>query len=461
MDMPTSKTGRVTINATDDIAPPAGATVGVPQTLALTTGIGYSSSAPTAYINATWTPPETSTGALPAFYTVQVSTNSTFTASGTLTVQASTNSARIEGLLPNTLYYVRVRAFSAGLSGPWTAASSITTATDTVAAGVPTSVSATWIGIGDLLVAWTNPTEANLKDVEIRVRASSGGTIYRTTYSASGRFLYTLAMNLLDTANVGDPSLYVELRSRTFSNVLGTTVNTGLVTKSAPATPTGVTQSWSGDTGTAGADLIIAWTNVNDAAFWSLGLDAVTRRADSNRYTYTLETNRIEHSGTADPSISYSLWAIDGFGQSSTAVSGTATNAAPPTPSVVLTAGFSILIANVGGVRAADFAVYEFVWKRDGTTVRTQESPASEQQYEMSAAADDGLHSWTVVVRQKDLFNQFSSTVTSSAVVVETLTIAGLRAGAAYTDSESNGAASLAVLKDGNTTGPAGVNYNP
>lgn len=468
IDTPASGSGRVSVNATDDVAPPAGVTVGVPLNLALTTGTAYASAAPTAYINATWDPPETSTNALPSFYTVQVSTSSSFTASGTLTVQANSNSARIEGLLPATLYYVRVRAYAAGMSGPWTPMSPltdgvnrITTATDTTAAGVPTSISATWIGVGDLLVTWTNPTEANFKDVKVVIRASSGGTIYRTVYSAAGRYLYPVALNLQDTAFAGDPSLYVELQSRTFSNVLGTTVNTGLVTKSAPTAPYSVAHSWTGDTGTAGADLNFTWGNQLDALYWLISINSLAaERTDSSAFKYSLSQN-IKDNGAADPTLTWAIVAVDGLGQISTTTSGTATNAAPPTPTVTLTAGFSILIATVGGTQAADFAAYEYVFKRDGTTVRTLASKAAEQQYELSAAGDDGYHSWTCVVRQQDLFGQYSGTVTSSAVAMETLTLSGLRAGIVYSDSIATAPATLkAQLADGVTTA-GGVVYNP
>jgi hypothetical protein len=83
----------------------------------------------------------------------------------------------------------------------------------------------------------------------------------------------------------------------------------------------------------------------------------------------------------------------------------------------------------------------------------------------MSAAADSGAHSWTVVVRQKDLFGQYSSTTTSSAVTVDALTIDYLRGSLAYADSIGStftppSGGTLAQLKDGVTTG-GGPAYNP
>ncbi len=448
-----------------DIAPPAPPSIDAPDNLSLSTSIGTSTAAPTAIIAATWDAP-------PAVqvqrYVIQASTSSSFPAASTITLNTFVRSVAIEGLRPGVVYYVRVAAVVQGWQGTWSDMSPlvlnqnyITTATDTVAAGVPTSISATWIGTGDLLVTWTNPTEANFKEVQVVVRASSGGTIYRTTYSAAGRFLYTLAMNYNDTAGAGDSSLYVELKSRTFSNVLSAAVNTGLVTKSAPATPSGLAQSWSGDTGTAGADWTITWTRAEDAYRYRLAIDSTNRQLSGNAdtYTYTIDLNRSEHSGTPDPVLSYSLVAVDGFGQVSTAANGTATNAAPTTPTATLTTGvISGLYASVTSTPVADFWRYEYVFKRDGSTVATVYSAASSYRYEQQGAGDDGYHSWTVVIRQEDLFAQFSNTVTPAAVAFEALTLSGLRAQAAYTDSDGNTATTLAVLKDG-ITASGGVSY--
>jgi hypothetical protein len=456
---PPIRFGSATTLANDipiDTAPPAWVLLDAPENLALTTTIGTSTAAPTAIINATWDPPPVT---VVDFYIVEASESSAFPAAVTVTMRADQESAAIYSLRPAVLYYVRVAAYRGGIRGAWSTTASITTASDTNPAGVPSGISATWIGYGDLLVVWTNPTEANLKDVQVVVRASSGGTIYRTTYSAAQRYLYPLALNLADTAGAGDSSLYVELRSRTFSNVLGTVVNTGLVTKAAPATPSGLTQSWSGDTGTAGPDLTFSWALAPDAYYYLLSLDSANRIVRGATYTYTLDANRAQHSGTPDSAVVYSLVAVDGFGQQSTAVSGTATNAAPTAPTATLTQGaVSGLYATVTSTSVADFWRYEFVFKRDGTTVATILSAASNVRYEMQGAGDDGYHSWTVVIRQEDVFAQFSTATTPAAVAFEALTLSGLRAMAAYTDSAGNTQATLDVLKDGVTTS-GGVSY--
>ncbi len=471
LNMPPPKTGYggLPLNSSDNVAHPANATIGAPYDLLLTTATGYSSAAPTAVIDATWKRPLYSN---PANYTIQVSTSSTFTASGTITAPTTpgVESAHIEGLLPGTLYYVRVRANAPGaawssMSPLTTGVNRITTATDTTAAGVPTSPAAAWSGIGDLIITWVNPTNANFKTVHIRVRAASGGTIYREWESASQREIYTYSMNLTDTSGVGDSSLYVELWSVTFSNVASATVNTGLVTKGVPGTPAGLTQSWTGDpvgAGVAGPDLTISWTDQNDRYYYNLTLDGVARRVWGNSYTFTLDANRAQHSGTPDASFAYSLTASDGFNLTSTAVSGTATNAAPAAPVATLTAGaVAGLFATVTSTPPADFWRYEFVFKRDGTTVATVFSTGATYRYEMGAAGDDGYHSWTVVVRQEDVFAQFSATHTPSAVAFEALTLSWLRSGAIYSDSAGNTDAALQAALADDVKSSGGISYAP
>lgn len=471
-DLPVlDKVGAAGTNSVDNVAAGVAITVGPPIDVALTSGVVYASAAPQSYVELTWSPPETSSGATPDRYTVQVSTDSTFTASGTITAAiAPANrdapSARVDGLPPNTLHYVRLRAIVNGYPGAWssmspltTGVNRITTAQDTTAAGVPTSITATWIGYGDLLVTWTEPADANLKDVQVVVRASSGGTVYRTAYSAASRFLYTLAMNYNDTAGAGDSSLYVELRSRTFSNVFGTTVNTGLVTKAAPATPAGLTQTWSGDAGTAGADLSFAWTRAEDAYRYRLTLDSVNRQLSGNAdtYTYTYALNRSEHAGTADAVISYSLVAVDGFGQVSTASSGTATNAAPAAPSAVGVSGFfsSFAIA-ITATPPADFSYYQvrIIQTSPSAADVTFRTATTLVQRAVSTAA-----TYQVGVKVVDVFGQASSETLSSTTTLDSLTLSDLRSRIVYSDSEATAAATLkAALADDNKTS-GGISY--
>lgn len=464
---PAVKFGVVAEDSTPDLAPPAIPQLTAPTDLALTTTSGTSTAAPTAIISAIWVQPG---GYTPDYYAVEVDESDAFPAATTrkLTTAGSQPSIAIANLKVTTTYYVRVAAKYRGRTSPFTSMSPlvsgenyILSASDTTPAAQVTSLAGTWIGTGDLLITWVNPTSVNFKDVELTIKASSGGATYRVVNWGASPFLYTAAMNLQDTAGAGDPSLYIEARSRTFSNVVNDTGVPALTTtKSAPSAPT-VTHSWTGDTGTAGADLVFTWTAIADAAYYSLNLNAGTaRRIGGTTYTYPLDRN-IADNTTADPTISYSLTAVDGLGQASTAVTGTATNAAPPAPTVTVygSAIGTFAVAKVGGTQAPDFAKYEYVWKRDGATITTKETPDSENIYEMSAAADSGPHDWTCTVRQKDAFSQYSSTTASTAVLIDALTLAILRADITYRDSEGTDPDVLkAALADGNTL-TGGITY--
>jgi hypothetical protein len=364
----------------------------------------------------------------------------------------------IDGRRVSTTYYVRVRTIVGVTPSDWSASASITTPADTTPPAAPTSQAASFTAQGDLIVTWTNPTSLNFRDVEIKIYSDSGlTTLYATVYDATGRYVWTAEQNLAATSNAGDPSVYAVLRSRSWGGVFSTSVNTGTVTKSVPATPTGLTTSWSGDTGTAGADCVISWTAQADAIGYRLTIDGLAREVSgANRYTYTLDTNSTEHSGTPDPVLSISLVAVDGLKQASTAATNTATNAAPAAPSVALAAGFSLLAASVSSTPPFDFDVYEYVFKLGGVTQATQLSQAAVQTYQVTT---DGPGSWTVAVRVRDLFGQYSSATTSSSVTLDALSIDYLRADMVYTDDAGNSSSSLNVLKDA-TLGSGGITYS-
>ena len=318
----------------------------------------------------------------------------------------------------------------------------------------PSSPAGSFIGAGDLVVTWGNPTSLNFRDVEIKIYSDAAlTTLYATVYDATGRYVWPAAQNLAATSGAGDPTLYAVLRSRSWGGVFSSTVNTGTVTKAVPSAPT-ISVDFTG------IDCVFTITPPSDAAYLSFVADtSVTARriAVAGRYVYPFDQNRLDHAGTPDPSLAYSFTAFDGLNQSSSATTGTATNAAPTAPTVTLIGGQNQLVCQVTSAPAADFAAYEYVWKRDGSTVLTQETPDAVGQY-AAQAGDEGLHSWTATVRQKDLFGQYSTATVSSAVVLDALTTAYLRSGLIFSDSVGNTAAALAVLKDGNTTS-GGISY--
>jgi len=343
---------------TSSVVPPATPLAGAPTNLALTTAIERNAVTPTSLIDATWYPPA---GVSPTSYVIQWSVSSVFaTVNG---AGAASESARISGLIPNTLYYVRVAAVVATVQGDWSATASITTAADTTAPNPVTSPAGVFVGGGDLVVSWVNPASANFRDVELVVRASNGGTILATLYRGMSPLVWTVADNLAATPPNGDPTIWVDLRARSWGGIFSTTVNTGLITKAAPAAPT------------------------------------VT---------------------------------LSGFSQ--------------------------LIVCSVTSTPESPYSLFEYVWKRDGTTVVTHLIADTQDTYTAGAAGDEGSHSWTCTVRQRDAFGQYSGATVSGSVILDTLTIAYLRAGLIFTDSVGNVPAGLVTLKDGDLIG-GGVSY--
>jgi hypothetical protein len=434
-------------------APPIPPAMTPPSAPTLATALTYSAVTPGARIDAAWSSGlETFDG---ESYVVQISTDPTFAADAVIfATQPNQQNVSIDGLRVNTTYYVRVRTIVGASGSDWGTSASIATPVDTTPPAAPSSPAGSFQGTGDLVVTWVNPTSLNFRDVELKIYSDSGlTTLYATVYDATQRYVWPAAQNLAATSGAGDPSLYVVLRSRSWGGVFSSTVNTGTVTKTAPTAPT-VTVDFTG------VDCVFTITPPSDAAYLSFVADtSVTARriAVAGRYVYPFDQNRLDHSGTPDPVLAYSFTAVDGLNQASTATTGTATNAAPGAPTVTLIGGQNQLVASVTSAPAADFLAYEYVWKKDGSTVLTLESPSAEQQY-AAQAGDEGLHSWTCTVRQKDVFAQYSSATASSAVVLDALTIAYLRAGLLFSDSVGNSVSTLAVLKDTNLVS-SGVSY--
>ena len=349
------------------VAPPAVPVVPAPTGLSLIAALGMSAATPTAKISASW-------NNLEAYdletYQLQLSTDAGFADVSTQTFGTAPNqtATTIDSLRISTTYYGRVRAVVGQTPSAWSASTSVTTPADTTAPAAPSSQAAQMINGGDLVVTWTNPTSANFRDVEIKIyESASKVTLYGTFYDATQRFTWPVRANLQATSGAGDPSLYVELRARSWGAIF------------------------------------------------------------------------------------------------SAAVNASASKAAPAAPTVTLAGGVSLLVATVTSARESVYSQFEYVWKRDGVTVATVLSPSTEQQYAPSGTADEGEHSWTVTVRERDAFGQYSTATTPTAVALDILSIDNLRAGAFYRDSVGNtytppSSGTLAALKDTNTTS-GGVSY--
>jgi hypothetical protein len=424
----------------ESLVPPAIPSIPEPDGLVLTTVVGRSAVTPTAIITADWDQPR---GTEPQSYAVQYSTVSNFaTGSQTTVVNTSNNetSATLENLRTNTTYYVRVAAIFRSVQSGWSDAASITTPNDLTPPGPVTGATAVFttaaIGNGDLLIRWTNPTSANFKDVIIDIYKSNGGTLLGSFDSRTGRYLYIAGRNIDDDGSTGDPSLYVVLTARSYNNVLSTTVALSPV-KAAPANVAAPTVDFSG------RDLIISWPAAVGANNYRLTLNSTRTYEVPNRtYTYTFAEN-VAQNTTPDPTISYSIVAVDAFEQTSVSPrTGTATNGAPAAPTAVSVTGyFSTMAIVVTATEPDDFLYYRYriIQTNPSAASVTFNSTTALRVYSIDAAA-----TYQVGVRVVDAFNQTSSETLSAAVVIDTLTLEDLREDAKYSNIDGT---SNAVLK--------------
>lgn len=410
---------------------------------------------PAALVNLEWRRPATP-GPV-ASYLVQWSLASNFTNPTGIPAfpndpQAPVVTFAISPLPVGTLVYFRVAAIAAGgVQGAWSAGVSTTTPADTTPPAAPTSLITSWSGLtGDLDIRWANPTSTNFAYVRVQIYASNGGALLRTERSVTGRYVWTRAQQYADTAGAYDASVYLVLYAVSVGGTLSTTALTGTATLAVPTTPAGLTSSWAGDTGTAAADLLITWTASSAVALYRLSIDGVARDVVGGRHVYTLDNNRAEHSGTPDAALSLSLVAVDALGQSSTAATQTATNAAPPASTISVFAAFFQVGLTIGASAAQDLLDYRVRVYKAGVLVRTFYTAATNLTY----TVEDGSGSYTFDVAVRDRFGQVgtASAQTAPATVEDqSQFLADLRAGVTYRDSLSTSPTTLNGLKDDNT----------
>ena len=327
--LPPSGGGGVVTEAGAEAVAPALPAPGAPTALAVTaTYVLFSAVSPTAAANLSWRAPVQNL--VPEGYQIQWSTSAAFTTPTTRSATQGQITATVDGLPVGTLVYFRVAAVYRQRSSPWSNTASATTPQDTAAPAAPTSLVTSWSGqTGDLSISYTRATSRNLRDERIRIYASNGGALLRDVYSAAGRYVWTRAQQYADTSGLYDASVYLVIESRSWSGVPSVAALTGTATLAVPAAPTGVSATWDG---AAGA-LTFAWTPAATVAGYRLTLDGVARDLGiTDHYAYTLSLNRAEHSGTADPAITWSLSALDALERLGTAATGTATLAVPSTP---------------------------------------------------------------------------------------------------------------------------------
>ncbi len=423
-----------------------------PQSFTIvSTALAASLLVPKAIANTTWKRP-LAPGPVGS-YLIQWSLSSSFTTPTGIPVPGTQTSAAIGDLPCGLTVYFRIAAIAAGgVQGAWSATVSILTPSDTTPPAAPTSLTTAWSGLtGDLDIRWTNPTSANFAYVRIQIYASNGGALLRTEKSVTGRYVWSRAQQYADTAGAYDPSVYLVLTSVSVGGILSATTLTGTATLSVPGTPSGLTTNWASDTGTAAADCLITWTASAGVALYRLSIDGVAHDVVGGRYLYTFDNNRAEHSGTPDAALSLSLVAVDALGQSSTAATTTATNAAPPATTISAFGAFTMVSLTIGASAAQDFDAYRVRVYVASVLERTLWVTAPNTTY----AVEDGNGNYTFDVAVRDKFGQIGTASSQTApveLVDQTEFIADLRAGMSYRDSIPTTPATLDGLKDDDTS---------
>ena len=429
---------------------PAVGVPGVPQSVRIVnTFLLHSQGQGLAGANVAWAAP---TGTSPDSYLVQWDVASGFTAPTTRTAPRGQLSIALDAMPTGATVYVRVAALIGGVQGAWSATASAATPSDTTPPSPVTGLAFSWSGLtGDLTISWTNPTSTNLRDVRVRIYASNGGAMLREVFWPGQSYVWTRGQQYADTGGAFDPSVYVVVTARSWGGAFSTDA-TGTATPAAPATPAGLTHSWAGDAGTAGAGLLVTWTLSSAVAGYRLSVDGTARDVGlTGRYEYGFTQNQAEHAGAADPVLSLSLVAVDALGQTSSAATATATNAAPPATTITVFAGFSTVGLTIGASAAQDLKDYRVRVYKAGSLVKTVYFTDTRPTY----AIEDGDGSYTFDVAARDVFGQIgtaSAQTTATAITDMASFVANLRSGLIYTDSIGTAQSILADLKDGNLT---------
>lgn len=427
---------------TDDYAPPAPKTA--PPSiinLSLSTGLSQTDRSARAFIDAAWN----TIGAVVHFFEFEASFDdfATIDRAG----RASSESVRIDGVRPGTSYKVRVRAVYSEARSPWTVAGPITTAVDTTPPSLPTSNSLSFATNSDLVLVGTLPTEQNFARLEVVIRGSGAGPTYATlNVAGEPGAAYRLVWTADDNVRLagGDPTITVVIRSQNWSNYFSTSSVTLSATKSLPTLSASVDFT--------GPDAIYSLSPSADVARISFVADTgVTAREIGvvGRFAYDFDQNRVDHSGTADYSLSYSFTAYDALGQAATAVTGTVTNPVPSDAvagNINVSGQFALQLVLVY-TEPADFAYYTYRIVKDGTTLATHTGRSKSQTYNVSTRG-----SYQIGITVTDMFGRSSTEVLSSAAVLEFMTVDDLRKTLRYDDSISTAAATLDALKDESVT---------
>jgi hypothetical protein len=434
----------------DQPTPPAFAVIPAPDTLIeVSQAIQRSTQAPLVLVAISW---NEAPNINPDYYNVDVSETADFT--NKIRRRALSTSATIDGLKANGFtYYMRVQAVIGGIYSDFSNTLTVVTMDDDTPPPDVTGATAAFQN-SDLVITYTIPQSEILKDVQIDIYNSAHTVHYGTFYTRSERFVWTAEQNIFATGGVPLKQVSVDIHTRSWSNqnsLIGVNVT---ATAPIPATPTGYTSNWIGDSGTASGDFITAWLGAANANDYQLTIDGKDYFTRDLKFIYSYEQNVADHAPTipsGDPSFIWLLKARDKLGQSSIPVNVTVTNAAPPSGimSMNVSPGFGTLgvtVSLLGNTIVQDFDHFEWKVWNGSSYVRTVNTPDPSVIFDLSTA---GAGTYTPSVTMVDKFNQRSATVSGAPQVLDVLTIEQLRAETTYTDWLGTAANVLLRLKDG------------
>lgn len=347
-------------------------------------------------------------------------------------------------LRPNTTYYARVASVHGLLISQYSPTLTFTTMQDTTIPPNPSTLTLEW-SKGDLLITAPITDSEAVKNVRIRIY-NQAQTVLIKEVDTAAPFLFTADENIRLTG--GTATLTIVVHYRSWSDVLSASSVTQTTTSTAPGSITGLTSNWNGDTGTAAADLVVAWTADAQSSMYVVEFNnnaAFRYTTVDNEFNYTWEMNSRNSTPSGLYTMPVRVWGVNKLTQSGAVTTITHTNAAPTTTGATLTAfsGFSQIIGQLTHAKIDDVFTYQYTLIPASGTNVIYFSNSREVTLPIPSA---GL--WTLRANIIDRFGRASGNINSSQFFSDSLTISGLRSSATYDDSQSTNPATLNGLKD-------------
>lgn len=288
-----------------------------------------------------------------------------------------------------------------------TGGSGVGGATSAGATGPVTSFNAQYTAEGHVQATWVNPDDLRFDRVQVTISDTETGA---TRFYIEGRG--TSVLWTYDQNEENDPTVTVTVVAMSYDGSVSTPVSSAIA--AVVPTLTSVVAAWNAATGD------VTFTHNASTATIRLAIDGYLYDAPTP-FIYTLAQNRVTHGGTPDPVLSWSAVAANGFGQVTTAITGTATLPAPTAPTLSSqswasdpsTAGADLGIV----VSALAGSTIRYVWTVDG--VVQPDSTSGVLSYSFAKNTTD--HSGTpdpvlsVVVTGYDVLGRASSALAFTA----------------------------------------------